>query len=348
MLMTVDQWQRKTSRVLRDRKNPLVTDIDILLGAFHEANKTDLQKLKIVVLIRRYCRDWLAEKADKRSCFRRPHVQELLDQTTAVMNWGPMQAAMTQRRAGGSQAMPGRQMQENIVETLQPRPQAKQKFGLAATLPMNRSSAGNAEQRAANWNMVHPNDQVDEHDVVSMLDMIGDANQRNEVKNTLVYMQRADRLACRLELRDGLFYRGADGDPHNSPGERELYAIDNAECIYTNDQPAKAGTFHHSSFLSGKPVLCAGELRVQNGRIVHIDNLSGHYLPTTQHLLDCVALLERRYNIDLRRVSLADMARPDAKWPNALQFLRQQGQPAAWRQARPQGGLRRSIGDNAE
>jgi len=69
MLMTVEQWQRKTSRVLRDRDNPLVTDIDILLAAFHTANKTDLQKLKSVIPIRRYCRDWLADKADKRSRF---------------------------------------------------------------------------------------------------------------------------------------------------------------------------------------------------------------------------------------------------------------------------------------
>ncbi len=35
MLMTAESWRKKTSSVFADRKNPLITDIDILLGEYH-------------------------------------------------------------------------------------------------------------------------------------------------------------------------------------------------------------------------------------------------------------------------------------------------------------------------
>jgi hypothetical protein len=42
----------------------------------------------------------------------------------------------------------------------------------------------------------------------------------------------------------------------------------------------KVGEFHHSSFLSGKPVASAGELKITNGVIEEISRKSGHYQPT--------------------------------------------------------------------
>src|ERR1035441_407853 len=56
---TVAWWQKKTSATLSDRKNPLITDIDILLTEYHSAQKTDVQKQKILVLILYYCMTWL-------------------------------------------------------------------------------------------------------------------------------------------------------------------------------------------------------------------------------------------------------------------------------------------------
>jgi hypothetical protein len=41
------------------------------------------------------------------------------------------------------------------------------------------------------------------------------------------------------------------------------------------------GKFNHSSMLSGKRVLCAGELEINRaGKLVYIDNNSGHFKPT--------------------------------------------------------------------
>lgn len=240
-----------------------------------------------------------------------------------------MQAAVQQRKAGGNQAMQGKNLYENMAEVMQPRANAKQKFSLQADLQMTRVSAGNIEQRIADANMNRgANDKIDEHDLVATLDFIGGLNQKKTVLRHLEYLQKDDRLKCRLQLRpDQRFHRGGNDAPHDSPGGRELYAMDDMQYIYTSAQPAKAGTFHHSSFLSGKPVLCAGEITVQNGKLTHIDNLSGHYRPTKQHLPDCVRVLSQRYGVDLVNCTIMDQSQQNAQWRSAYEFMIRNGAP---------------------
>lgn len=42
--------------------------------------------------------------------------------------------------------------------------------------------------------------------------------------------------------------------------------------------------FHHSSFLAGKPVLFAGMVKVVDGKVVDVDNYTGHYATTADRL----------------------------------------------------------------
>jgi hypothetical protein len=44
----------------------------------------------------------------------------------------------------------------------------------------------------------------------------------------------------------------------------------------------RPGKFHHSSFLAGAPVQCAGELHIKKGKIKKIPLSSGHYKPTKE------------------------------------------------------------------
>ena len=44
------------------------------------------------------------------------------------------------------------------------------------------------------------------------------------------------------------------------------------------------GFFHHSSFVKGMPVLAAGEIKFFDGRIVSLNNKSGHYKPDQESL----------------------------------------------------------------
>lgn len=64
---------------------------------------------------------------------------------------------------------------------------------------------------------------------------------------------------------------------------------------------AKAGnfanaTFHHSSFLSGAPVMLAGTMRVVAGSLKYISNNSGHYAPRIADLLN--GAKELRHNLN--------------------------------------------------
>jgi hypothetical protein len=49
--------------------------------------------------------------------------------------------------------------------------------------------------------------------------------------------------------------------------------------------------FNHSSFNAGRDVLSAGEIKIENGVLKHIDNTSGHYKPTEDNLRNCVQAL---------------------------------------------------------
>jgi hypothetical protein len=61
---------------------------------------------------------------------------------------------------------------------------------------------------------------------------------------------------------------------------------------------ARVGRFHHSSFLA---VWAAGEVRVENGKIVEITNGSGHYQPTYTQMLRFYRWLSDR-GVDLEGV----------------------------------------------
>ena len=58
--------------------------------------------------------------------------------------------------------------------------------------------------------------------------------------------------------------------------------------------PHQATVFHHSSFTSGKKVRCSGMIGGKDGKVIHVDNNSGHYLPSTNHLHSFVEMLASR------------------------------------------------------
>jgi hypothetical protein len=53
----------------------------------------------------------------------------------------------------------------------------------------------------------------------------------------------------------------------------------------------RGNVFHHSSFLSGQRVRCAGMIKIDNGRVSAISNNSGHYKPRQQQMVNMVRFL---------------------------------------------------------
>jgi hypothetical protein len=52
-----------------------------------------------------------------------------------------------------------------------------------------------------------------------------------------------------------------------------------------------SGIFHHSSFLAGQRVRCAGMIRIEKGRVTAISNNSGHYKPRKPQIVNMIRFL---------------------------------------------------------
>ena len=70
-----------------------------------------------------------------------------------------------------------------------------------------------------------------------------------------------------------------------------IFVMDHFGNIYATNEHQE-GVFHHSSFLHGGSVACAGELAVHDGVLQSINNRSGHYLPEKSHFAQAVAQLQ--------------------------------------------------------
>ena len=332
---TLAWWQRKTSATFSDRKNPLITDIDILLAEYHVTSKTDVQKQKILILILYYCTTWLVEKGTKNSSWRRKYVLELQTSVEEELRSVSMVNTAGQRVSGAD----GVHLKEDPIELLQPR-DARAKFGLTAPITYDRLSANVAHTfmtRVKNSTKLtgyaqelqtEMNSGNGAHDYVDDLKLIAAGKaSKGKIDGSLTYLSKQERLRYLLSLwPDQLLHLAGRDTPYQtrSADFNDIFAMDMMEYIYVGDP--KAGRFHHSTFMSGKPVLCAGELQVLGGRITFISNESGHYMPSTQDLMACVGVLQNRYGANLSRIKVKDL-QAKHEWDSASEFLARGGNP---------------------
>ena len=87
-------------------------------------------------------------------------------------------------------------------------------------------------------------------------------------------------------------------------GGRAIFVMDRDGNLYASNYQAR-GDFHHSSMLAGGEVAGAGEIRVDNGKIVDMTDKSGHYQPSAD--LNDNALDElRRQGLDIEGMKQYD------------------------------------------
>lgn len=97
---------------------------------------------------------------------------------------------------------------------------------------------------------------------------------RARADDLMQYLSISQREGRELEVRNGgLLYRKTGALPNRGFYEY-VYSADGK--LYINNGIA------HSQILSGEAVQCAGMAFIQNGRILSIDNESGHYRPTNE------------------------------------------------------------------
>ena len=148
-----------------------------------------------------------------------------------------------------------------------------------------------------------------------LIDETGGKGQLIKIK----YFDDADRARHQLIANGGKFHKMPDGEhleTYDTGFVEELYAMDVDGFIFAiADKKLREydAVARHSTLLAGQAVLCAGCIVCFHGTLVAINNDSGHYQPTTQDLLKCLATLRARYKVDLSRVLTMDSSNPALK-----------------------------------
>ncbi|MQA81013.1 MAG: hypothetical protein GEV10_21440 [Streptosporangiales bacterium] len=102
----------------------------------------------------------------------------------------------------------------------------------------------------------------------------------------VTYLSQSELEGTRLVVRggklhdmSGKLFDTSQGTSVWARGDtRAIFVMDRHGNIYASNDHA-VGRFHHSSFLGGRPVAGAGELRVEEGVLKIISDKSGHYRP---------------------------------------------------------------------
>jgi hypothetical protein len=112
------------------------------------------------------------------------------------------------------------------------------------------------------------------------------------------YYDDQERAARRV-TPNGKQILKADGSPLN---ERSNFALTADNVLFAG--PGWEENVHHSSFLSGLPVKCAGELFFRNSNLSKINDQSGHYKPGLANMKRAVAFLNERMDTSDVTVSI--------------------------------------------
>ncbi|MEM6831200.1 MAG: polymorphic toxin-type HINT domain-containing protein, partial [Bacteroidota bacterium] len=87
--------------------------------------------------------------------------------------------------------------------------------------------------------------------------------------------------------------------------EKSRYVMTGDGRIFHHNINDNTKDIRHSSFNSGEPVTSAGDMIIKEGKLIYIDNSSGHYKPSLERTLYIVKELESR-GIDVSSVEIYD------------------------------------------
>jgi hypothetical protein len=128
------------------------------------------------------------------------------------------------------------------------------------------------------------------------------------------YLVGSQRKSYELEISLGVFNQNKklfdtkDNRTHFSGKGWAIYVVSPEGTWYAGSHII--GKFHHSSFLSGRPILSAGELQVENGVLTKITAKSGHYKPSfDQFIAGLKDLKSKNVKLDSAEVVVYDKNR---------------------------------------
>lgn len=148
---------------------------------------------------------------------------------------------------------------------------------------------------------------------------VNEYGKNKDVQLKARYFTQEERMKHRVHIHNGLFYNHGElfstkksqahnkkefaGFTFNIHGEISVFP-------HLNMQDRIA----HSSMNAGEPLICAGELQIQTGKLIAITTHSGHYQPSLHSMYTFLEYLESR-GVDTSRVSILTFEDPSINYP---------------------------------
>jgi hypothetical protein len=297
-----------------------MTSIDSSLASYDAIYKSgkgvwdEYQRANALVAIKYACQQYLADKSSKSSALsghRQGVVKDLLKATETALAYVKTRAKGTAKAKDGSRPTtglkPGYKLERDHYEQ-----QGKKQN------PYSASAMHDGENDPSGMNL-------------SQFTAAGNAGN----VSTVQFMNRGERLEYLVVVKDGLLSQG--GQPLKCDAGAGVifsrtYAIDRYGNLFSKMEavaPNRALRFNHSSYCAGKEILCAGTLACDNGRLVYVSNLSGHYKPDASALsLALIVLGEEGVDLDNVAVNARGAA---AGWCKGSTFVtHKDASPADW------------------
>lgn len=141
--------------------------------------------------------------------------------------------------------------------------------------------------------------------VTDMLDQyMGEELGKSFNHNFHVHYLTTEQLAAfKITIENGLLYE-ANGKLLDSAGKSGIFVVDPYGNFYFSKFSFPT-VFHHSSFLAGNAVAGAGEMVISHGRVISLNNESGHYKPSN-NLHEQVKDLLYRQSVEISEVYYVD------------------------------------------
>lgn len=339
MIMSASKFHSRKAIGKSGHKNPIAEDIYTLLQAY-EAATTPNRKLKLLVLLYFLCLEYewgkFGIKGTTPSRWKQNHnlVLVLKKQIEDEVNSPTFQQQYQNKLSGESYKggvmrtaanSGGTQLKAAYgIETIVPQKNVVNKYNLNLRVPSFGMSLLTQEIEAdfqVNHGMNAEESDKAAHDLIanmSLIDLFKRLHQlwrnNNVQRMQFSFFNSAQRSQYLATFANNVW--SCNGISPYTTGFRfgevaaKMYVMDMEHRLYIPDGIGTGtGKFNHSSMLSGKPVLCAGEVKINTaGKLIYIDNGSGHYKPDTRALKEIASVLVNEYGIPAFGVQVMDHA----------------------------------------
>lgn len=134
-------------------------------------------------------------------------------------------------------------------------------------------------------------------------DFIGEEEKSS--KYQAVYLNSEERKKYEIKFLDGKLFT-KNGSRFNTGGMKNgvaYYVLSKDEIFYSSRRKERL-IFEHSSYVAGGDVICAGHIRVKNGELLSVSDMSAQYVSHPHYNLNLVLEYLKKNGIKLKNVKI--------------------------------------------